>query len=1516
MGVRSYDINTVPTELEFSVFSKDEIKRLSVVKIVSGLSFDVFGHSLPGGLHDAKMGAHGKQMRPCVTCRHMQACPGHLGHIELNALVYNPFFSKLVQRICNIFCMHCYKIQIQGHELELIKLQLQLVDVGCIVEGQEIEKFKSKSFLQNELTQVKLEDGSHVHARLLELRRLLGERQSSLNNVTKTSCALRSAIIHATVQFPTSKRCIHCKQTLRKVRYLHRKLVCYVNVAEIKTKFPDIQETCGQYKMIFADEMRKYLRQIYSSYSEILELFFPIIKLVHKSTAAEHCPTDIFFLDTILVTPPKARPFYVLFNQIVEHSQTSVYRTIIENNSVLRIIVNHIKCPTQAFSEESREVYSMAKGKTSFEKLYNAWQALQTSIDVLLDASVSREAPPSAGLKQVLEKKDGLIRKHMMGKRVNFAARTVITPDPNINVEEVGVPDIFAKKLSYPAKVTHWNVAELRKMVINGPNTHPGANFIEDEKGYTTLIPGDNKTKRESMAKLLFNYPEKGVKIVHRHVLNGDILLLNRQPTLHRPSIMAHRARILKEEKTFRLHYSNCKAYNADFDGDEMNAHLPQNEVARSEAYNLVNVANNYLVPKDGTPLGGLIQDHIIAGVKLSMRGRFFNREDYQQLIFQGLVNLKNDIKLLPPAIVKPIQLWSGKQVLSTIIINMIPDGYDRISLESVAKINSRHWKSKISGKTLMPGDLMSESEVIIRNGELLIGVFDKQQYGATSFGLIHCMFEVCYYINVDLPGLLNMYLQLYGGKISTMVLTALAKLLTTFLQREGFSLGVKDILVTNEADNLRREIVQETRSIGNKALAKALDLKDVPTHDVLSQKMEEALLKDSKFRAVIDRKYKGLLDNYSNDINKTCLPNGLITKFPHNNLQVMVLSGAKGSLVNAMQISCLLGQIELEGKRPPSMISGKSLPSFAFFETSPKSGGFVDGRFMTGIEPQDFFFHCMAGREGLIDTAVKTSRSGYLQRCLIKHLEGLNVHYDLTVRDSDNTVIQYLYGEDGLDILKSKFINSNVGLQFLFANAGAVLQPKELINLKDEDSINKIQHQNKKQRTWLKKWDKISRKHLTARVKNVSAFTKFSAELRDEIEGGYVKEVNPKTGRSRLDEAIIKLWNDADNNIGAIKELYKRKYVRRPDPTNNLYRQDIYYSAVSEKLEGLFSEFSEKNPDRKGIIKEIICIKNMDSLANPGEPVGLLAAQSVGEPSTQMTLNTFHFAGRGEMNVTLGIPRLREILMMATRNIKTPSMDIPIKCGQEKSAENLRISLHKIKLADVLQSIQIKTHLILKPERFRKYELMFQLLPHKNCNDGLCVEPKQILKFINESFFPLLFRAIIKSTKFKTALVDTAKKDSDDKDNKTMNADGETVEDAINCLSNIWEPGTNNIGFSEEEQPDEMDAAAFKLKARQLDENEYDESDRAEQLYESDDEERNDDYLFDANQKNGQHHIESDQDVMDENVLKNNMVETYTYDKKRYLWAKITFKVSYFCILITCRQSFKTVTQRAPSFS
>jgi DNA-directed RNA polymerase I subunit RPA1 len=225
------------------------------------------------------------------------------------------------------------------------------------------------------------------------------------------------------------------------------------------------------------------------------------------------------------------------------------------------------------------------------EKLNGAWEVLQSDVDALVDSSHLRNLSGGNGLKQIIEKKSGIIRMHMMGKRVNFAARSVITPDPNLNIDEIGIPEAFAKHLTYPVPVTTWNVEELRKMIKNGPTQHPGAVMVEYEDGTIKRINPQNTAQQESILKSLLT-PDKvvgfrGVKRVHRHLCNGDVLLLNRQPTLHKPSIMAHTARVLKGEKTLRLHYANCKAYNADFDGDEMNAHFPQNELARSEAYNL-----------------------------------------------------------------------------------------------------------------------------------------------------------------------------------------------------------------------------------------------------------------------------------------------------------------------------------------------------------------------------------------------------------------------------------------------------------------------------------------------------------------------------------------------------------------------------------------------------------------------------------------------------------------------------------------------------------------------------------------------------------------------------------------------------------------------------------------------------------------------------------------------------------------------------------------------------------------
>lgn len=410
----------------------------------------------------------------------------------------------------------------------------------------------------------------------------------------------------------------------------------------------------------------------------------------------------------------------------------------------------------------------------------------------------------------------------------------------------------------------------------------------------------------------------------------------------------------------------------------------------------------------------------------------------------------------------------------------------------------------------------------------------------------------------------------------------------------------------------------------------------------------------------------------------RTCLPAGLLCKFPNNNLQLMVGSGAKGSTVNTMQISCLLGQIELEGKRPPLMISGKSLPSFLATETSPKSGGFIDGRFMTGIQPQDFFFHCMAGREGLIDTAVKTSRSGYLQRCLIKHLEGLNVNYDMTVRDSDNSVIQFMYGEDGLDIAKAPFLKPQ-HMAFLDANAKVMVNEQLLTQLQNDEAINEQMLQHKKRiRSWAKKQ--------VATQPRQSSFLRFSAEIRNDIQMKKPTKLNKATGRRRLDQELVKIWLAADENV---KSGYSKKGGRCPDPVISTFKPDNYYGSISEYFEKLIGTYVKENPHRQREFTDLMCVKSMRSFAVAGEPVGLLAAQSIGEPSTQMTLNTFHFAGRGEMNVTLGIPRLREILMMASANIKTPSMDIPFipQSGIAEKAERLRLKLVRVCVFDVLES-------------------------------------------------------------------------------------------------------------------------------------------------------------------------------------------------------------------------------------
>uniref|UniRef100_A0A1I7XEJ0 DNA-directed RNA polymerase n=1 Tax=Heterorhabditis bacteriophora TaxID=37862 RepID=A0A1I7XEJ0_HETBA len=695
---------------------------------------------------------------------------------------------------------------------------------------------------------------------------------------------------------------------------------------------------------------------------------------------------------------------------------------------------------------------------------------------------------------------------------------SVITPDPYLDIDEIGIPEIFAKKLTYTEPVNLYNTQQMKNLVRAGSKVYPGANFVisaSNKKMILGDLNNDERKKRYALANTLqpanTDMLRPPMKVL-RHLKKGDMMMMNRQPSLHKPSIQGHRVRVITGQRALRMNYAPCKAYNADFDGDEMNGHLVQSHIAQCEVAEIANVGSNFLVPKDATPLLGLIQDHVVSGVLLTMRGRFLTKEDFMHLVLAAFAEQSHRIVIPPPAMIKPCMLWSGKQVISCIIHNCVPTEKPLINLTSKAKTPLTCWKVR-GFRT--PDFCMSESEVVFRQGELLVGVLDKQHYGATQYGLGHCCFE------------------LYGHKIGIKILSCFSRLFTTYLQFHGFTLGVADILVRDDANKERRKAIKESRVIGEQVVRTAFGLDENAAPDDIKKVLASTYCNprgQGQDVKMLDFSMKQAISKYNDAITKSCVPEGLIRSFPENALQMMIQSGAKGSAVNAIQISCCLGQIELEGKRMAVTVAGRTLPSFKAFDPSPRAGGYVDQRFLTGINPQELFFHTMAGREGLIDTAVKTSRSGYLQRCIIKHLEGIKVHYDATVRDHDGSIIQFRYGEDGLDVMKSTFINPKT-FPFIEDNLEAVTLGSKPENVLDSEfNIYDAIKQYKK----IQKWRRRAKKRGYLKKQYMSGFTEFSAD-----------HLGCEKNR------IVGLWNELDHDEKRIYE--KRAPSKCPDAVDEV---------------------------------------------------------------------------------------------------------------------------------------------------------------------------------------------------------------------------------------------------------------------------------------------------------------------------------------------------------------------------
>ncbi|KAK1459172.1 RNA polymerase Rpb1 [Colletotrichum melonis] len=1354
----SQPVSSSVETVEFTFLTEEEIRAISVKRIENDSTFDNLLNPVPGGLYDPALGSWGDAL--CATCNlNQSSCPGHAGHIELPVPVYHPVFLDQVLRLLRSQCVYCKGFRMRHREINRYSCKLRLLQYGLLHEahlvdaiGEELKGLALPGVPTDYESEAEEEGTSTVDniigAREAYVRQSLKSHRLNLGEVRKGkhegAIEMRRELIKDFLtQITKSKRCDNCggiSPTYRKDRFVkifekalnekdmgqmaqknlhlkdsmataaHQRKSKRGNtdtdegVADVDTNSSSeendvdmrdahdddlekeeaesrvhaVRQTPGQQRYLSAMEVRARLRELFDKEQDIMSLVYnskPVTKKAAKVSA------DMFFIRTILVPPNKFRPeARTGDSQISEAQQNSLYKMIMRNcGSIARIHQ----------SVGGTDQYGRAR---DINDLHQVWTELQESVNSLIDKSKNPVQGAAAkrnedGIKQKLEKKEGLFRKNMMGKRVNFAARSVISPDPNIETNEIGVPPVFARKLTYPEPVTSHNFKDLQQAVINGVDKWPGAAAIEYENGQIVNLRSKSADDRQSLANQLLtptNAQLSGMKgkKVYRHLTNGDVVLMNRQPTLHKPSIMGHRVRVLPGEKTIRMHYANCNTYNADFDGDEMNMHFPQNEVARAEALQIADTDHQYLSGTAGKPLRGLIQDHLSVSVALCNKDTFFDRDSYQQLIYSALRPesghiLGERIELLPPAVIKPRPRWTGKQVISTILKNIKPPNGEGLWMSGKCQVKGEQW-----GK----GHL-EEGSVLFQDGQFLTGILDKAHLGPSSGGLVHSIHEV------------------YGPAVAGKLLSAMGRLLTRYLNMRAFTCGMDDLRLTSEGEQARKEALKAAKDVGLQVAAKYVSLEDkapTSTDRELLTRLEEVMRDDTKQEGL------DLLMNQSGGVvssavTAACLPVGLVKQFPKNQMQSMTTSGAKGSQVNANLISCNLGQQVLEGRRVPLMVSGKSLPCFKPFETNVRAGGYIVQRFLTGIRPQEYYFHHMAGREGLIDTAVKTSRSGYLQRCIIKGMEGLTVTYDSTVRDADGTLVQFLYGEDGLDPTKQKYLTD---FSFILRNVGSE----------------------------------------SAQLNFSNGFREQFAGTKDEI----LKHMKSAIKHAKLDspgakDPIISLVNPARVAFATSESFYEKmtKYIK--DNKDGLIRDKssgpsglVDAPAVSKKSAEL-----------------VFAAKYMRSLVEAGEGVGIVAGQSVGEPSTQMTLNTFHLAGHSAKNVTLGIPRLREILMTASRSISTPAMTLLLH--PELSAAEGEVfakSISVLPLAHVLDTVTVNERIGkgINASLAKLYDVRLNFFPAVEYTKAYAIDPSDVMDTIEKRFLDHLLRMMAKEIKKRSS--------------------------------------------------------------------------------------------------------------------------------------------------------------------
>ncbi|MFH1390728.1 MAG: DNA-directed RNA polymerase subunit A' [Candidatus Diapherotrites archaeon] len=561
-------------------------------------------------------------------------------------------------------------------------------------------------------------------------------------------------------------------------------------------------------------------------------------------------------------------------------------------------------------------------------------------------------------LVQRLQGKKGRFRYNLTGKRVNFAARSIITPDPMLSINELGVPSEIAETMTVPEIVTKNNIVEAKKMIKDGRAI------------YVSRPDGMRRKVAETNIDLINEELDVGYRL-DRKLRNGDIVLFNRQPSLHRLSMMAHRARIM-DDKTFRMNPIVCKPYNADFDGDEMNMHVPQTPEGISEAIELMIVQKQIISPRHGGPVIILDEDGVSASFILTMKQTVFNKD--RAFRFFQIMGLKDIPK---PDVGK--DKYSGKLIFSQLLPKNLNMEYKSKFMGIITDLDKNHPLLK----DLYKNDLI----VKIENGILKSGVIDSMSLGEGRGKLVDALARD------------------YPPEVITNFYDSLSKMVATLITEVGMTNSLEEYKPTQKVLKIREKAVEEMAEIAKEHVKKyekgTLEL--IPGR-TLKESFEVSMMRTAS-------EAKGKLEK---QIKKEIVDSVLIDE-PEYDSNVMILSGSRGNIINLVNLSGMWGQASVREGRPKRGFANRLIALNHKNDVGIDAGGFIYHNFMEGMTSFEFFYHAMGGRQGEVDTGVSTKVSGYLYRRLANSLKDLVVNNDSTVRTANKNIIQYKYGEDGI---------------------------------------------------------------------------------------------------------------------------------------------------------------------------------------------------------------------------------------------------------------------------------------------------------------------------------------------------------------------------------------------------------------------------------------------------------------------------------------------------------------------